>query len=50
MSHRNEELHLVLEGVVQRRDLYGEDVRDVSVQDKQAAESQHMPKSAAQAL
>ena len=50
MSHRNEELHLVLEGVVQRRHLRGEDVRGVPVHDKQAAEPQHVPESTAQSL
>lgn len=50
MAHRNEELHLILEGVSQSRHLRGEDVLDVPVQGKQAAEPQHMPNGAAQSL
>lgn len=50
IAHRDEELHLILEGVSQCRDLQGEDVLDVPVQGKQAAEPQHMPKGAAQPL
>lgn len=50
MAHRNEELHLILEGVSQCRDLQGGDVLDVAVQGKQAAEPQHVPKRTAQSL
>lgn len=51
LSHRNEELHLVLKGVVQRRHLRRGNVRRVvSVHDKQAAEPQHMSESTAQSL
>lgn len=50
MAHRNEELHLILEGVSQSRHLQGEDVLDVPVQGKQAAEPQHMPNGTAQSL
>lgn len=50
LTNRDEKLHLVLEGVVKRHHLRRQDVFGVSVQGKQAAEPQHMPKGAPEPL